>query len=154
MINVSRTLPVNPADTPDTHRLSWDDVWSGLIDKAQDPLPYVKAITQYTIVERSDTGLVRDIICVGEPIREVVTFTPKTSVHFERVSGRVLGTINNQISTNPDGQLQLTFSFSITVEGLEPGSPQEQDFATQMEQDYLSAVETTLSAVRARRAQV
>jgi hypothetical protein len=153
MINVSRTLRVNRTDAGEPC-LTWDDVWAGLLDKAENPLPYVKAITESTVVERSETGLVRDIICVGEPIREIITFTPKTSVHFERVSGRVLGTIDNKIGTDAEGELELTFGFSLTVEGMKPGSPEESEFALQMEKDYLSAVETTLNAVRARRARV
>jgi len=147
MIEVTRTLSVNDGTQPD---LSQDDVWEGLLDKAANPLPYVKSITECTVVERFDGGLVRDIIHVGQPVREVVTFYPKKRVHFVRTHGTARGTINNEIGVDPSGNLELTFTFRIVVDGIEDGSPEEGEFATRMEADYLDAVRTTLSACRER----
>ncbi|MDT0183987.1 SRPBCC family protein [Microbacterium sp. ARD31] len=148
MIEVSRTLPVN--DGADVE-LTVDEVWDGLVEKAANPLPYVKSITECTVVDRFDGGLVRDIIHVGQPVREVVTFYPKRRVHFVRTHGTARGTIDNEIGHDADGGLELTFTFRIVVDGVEDGSPQEAGFAEGMEADYLDAVRTTLAACRARR---
>ncbi|WP_405863748.1 SRPBCC family protein [Streptomyces sp. NBC_00005] len=147
MIEVSRTLPVNDSSGP---VLTVDDVWEGLVDKAQNPLPYVAAISECTVAERFDGGLVRDIVHVGQPVREVVTFYPKQRVHFVRTHGTAKGTIDNEIGLGDAGELELTFSFSIVVDGVEPDSPMEKEFAERMEADYLDAVRTTLKAVRDR----
>ena len=69
-------------------------------------------------------------------------------VKFERTSGRVLGTILNEIIEDNDGDLALKFTFALAVEGLEPGSAAERDFAGQMEEGYLMAVAATLKAMR------
>ena len=144
MIEVSRTLPVNDGAGP---VLTVDDVWEGLVDKAQDPLPYVASISECTVTERFDGGLVRDIVHVGQPVREVVTFYPKQRVHFVRTHGSARGTIDNEIGLSGAGEPELTFSFRIVVDGVEAGSPEGKEFAERMEADYLDAVRTTLKAV-------
>ena len=145
MIETSRTLVVNDGTQPE---LGVDDVWTGLLEKAANPMPYVKAITSCTVIDRFEGGLTRDIIVVGEPVREVVTFYPKRLVHFVRTSGTARGTIDNEIGHDDSGALCLTFRFRIAIDGVEPGSPQEAEFAAAMEADYLDAVRTTLAAVR------
>jgi fructose 1,6-bisphosphatase len=147
MIEVSRTLPVNEGAGP---VLTVDDVWEGLVDKAQNPLPYVASISECTVTERFDGGLVRDVLHVGQPVREVVTFYPKQRVHFVRTHGTARGTIDNEIGLSDAGQPELTFTFRIVVDGVGPGSPAEKEFAERMEADYLDAVHTTLKAVRDR----
>lgn len=146
MIDVSRTLKVN--DGPES-TLTVDDVWAGLVEKAANPLPYVRSITSCTVVDRFDNGLVRDIVHVGQPVREVVTFYPKRLVHFVRTHGTARGTIDNEIGDEA-GEPVLTFHFRIDVDGVEAGSAQEAEFAKAMEADYLDAVRTTLAAVRER----
>ncbi|WP_328508033.1 SRPBCC family protein [Streptomyces sp. NBC_00391] len=147
MIEVSRTLVVNDGDGP---VLTVDDVWEGLVDKAQNPLPYVASISECTVTERFDGGLVRDIVHVGRPVRELVTFYPKQRVHFVRTHGTARGTIDNEIGLGDTGRPELTFTFRIVVDGVEPGGPVEKDVAERMEADYLDAVRTTLKAVRDR----
>lgn len=147
MIEVSRTLPVNDGSGP---VLTVDDVWEGLVDKAQNPLLYVASISECTVAERFDGGLVRDIVHAGQPVREVVTFYPKQLVHFVRTHGKARGTIDNEVGVDDAGELELTFTFRITVDGIEPDSPAEKEFAERMEADYLDAVRTTIKAVSDR----
>jgi ketosteroid isomerase-like protein len=147
MIEISRSLIVNDGTQPE---LSVDDVWEGLQEKAANPMPYVKSITSCTVIDQFDDGLVRDIIHVGQPVREVVTFYPKRRVHFVRTHGSARGTIDNEIGHDENGALTLTFTFRIVIDGVEPGSPQEAEFSAGMEADYLDAVRTTLAAVRER----
>jgi hypothetical protein len=125
-------------------------VWDGLAEKANNPLPYVHSITECRVTERFDHGLVRDIIHAGHPVREVVTFYPKRRVHFVRTHGIARGTIDNEILRDEAGTLLLTFTFRIEVDGVEPGSAEEKEFAVRMEDDYLDAVRTTLAAMRER----
>ncbi|QJY47734.1 AtaL-like protein [Pseudonocardia broussonetiae] len=144
MIEISRTLVVNDGTEP---ALSVDDVWAGLLDKAGNPTKYVRSITSCRIVDRFEGGLVRDIVHAGRPVREVITFHPKQLVHFQRTHGEARGTIDNELREQ-DGELTLTFTFRIAVDGVEAGSAREDEFARHMEEDYLDAVRTTLDAVR------
>jgi hypothetical protein len=147
MVHASRTIKVN-AD-PREPALTRSLVWRGLMMKAENPLPFVPVITACRIVERRGEGrFVREIVDKGDTITEVVTFQPQLKVKFERVSGRVLGTILNEIIEDDDGDLALKFSFALAVAGIEPGSAAEREFAGQMEQGYLMAVAATLKAMR------
>ncbi|MEV4453788.1 AtaL-like protein, partial [Streptomyces mirabilis] len=62
MIEVSRTLSVNDGAEP---VLRVDDVWAGLVDKAENPLTYVSSMSECTVTERFDGGLVREVVHVG-----------------------------------------------------------------------------------------
>jgi hypothetical protein len=95
MVHASRTIKVNndPTEPPLTRSL----VWRGLVMKAENPLPLVPVITSCKVTERRQDGLVREIVDKGDTITEVVTFHPERTVKFERTSGRVLGTILNEI---------------------------------------------------------
>jgi len=147
MVQASRTIKVN--SDPKEPKLTRDLVWRGLMMKAENPLPFVPVITACRIVERrGDNKFVREIVDKGDAITEIVTFHPQHMVKFERTSGRVLGTILNEIIDDADGDLALRFTFSLSIEGVEPGSAAERDFAGQMEEGYLMAVAATLKAVR------
>ncbi|MGW2052028.1 SRPBCC family protein [Streptomyces sp. NPDC001858] len=147
MIEVSRTLSVNDGTEP---VLQADDVWAGLLDKAANPLAYVASMSECTVTERFDGGLVREVVHAGQSVREVVTFYPKQRVHFVRTHGTARGTIDNEIGLGDAGELTLTFSFRIVLDGVAAGSAEEKEFAVHMEADYLDAVRTTLAAVRGR----
>jgi hypothetical protein len=123
-------------------------VWRGLVMKAENPLPFVPVITGCKVIERHSGGLIREIVDKGDAIREVVTFHPERMVKFERTSGRVLGTILNEIIEDADGDLALKFTFTLTIENVGAGSPEEKEFAAQMEDGYLMAVRATLNAMR------
>jgi Acetylaranotin biosynthesis cluster protein L len=146
MVRGSRTIKVNadPKEQPLTRSL----VWRGLVMKAENPLPFVRVISSCKVLERRTDGLTREIVDKGDTIVEVVTFEPEHVVKFDRTSGRVLGTILNEIIEDEHGDLALKFTFTLTVEGMEADSAEEQEFAGQMEQGYLMAVAATLKAMR------
>lgn len=146
MVRASRTIKVN--SDPKEPRLTRSLVWRGLLMKAENPLPFVPVISSCAIVERTANGLVRNIVDRGDPITERVTFRPERTVTFERLSGRILGTILNEIVEDDDGDLALRFTFTLSVDGAAAGSAEEKQVAADMEQGYLMAVATTLKAVR------
>lgn len=147
MVPASRTIKVN--SDPKEPKLTRSLVWRGLVMKAEYPLPFVPVITACRIVERrGDHQFVREIVDRGDIITEVVTLQPQRMVKFERTSGRVLGTILNEIIEDDEGDLALKFTFTLSVDGVEPGSAAERDFAGQMEEGYLMAVAATLKAMR------
>jgi Domain of unknown function (DUF1857) len=146
MVRADRTIKINadPAEPLLTRSL----VWRGLMMKAENPMPFVPVISSCKIVERRGDWLIREIVDRGDPITERVTFLPERTVKFERLSGRVLGTILNEIIEDDAGDLALRFTFTLSVEGVAPGSAEERQFAGEMEHGYLMAVAATLKTVR------
>lgn len=146
MVQASRTIKVNE-DLREA-RLDRSLVWRGLVMKAENPLPFVPVISSCKVIERRADGLVREIVDKGDSIREIVTFYPERMVKFERTSGRVLGTILNEIIEDADGDLALKFTFTLTIENVAADSAEEKQLAAQMEGGYLMAVRGTLKAMR------
>jgi Domain of unknown function (DUF1857) len=145
MIFVSHALAVNVPGEP---TLTRDDVWAGLVSKANNALPFVPTMSECEVVERlSDTVFDRDIVFRGQSFRERITLEAPHRVVFTRTAGPVLGTIANEIEGEGD-DLQLRFSFALTVDGVPGGSASEKDYADGMTQDYLKAVAATLDAMR------
>ncbi|MGH3228728.1 MAG: SRPBCC family protein [Streptosporangiaceae bacterium] len=145
MIFVSHALPVNVPDEP---RLDRQNVWDGLVLKANNALPFVPAMTYCEVTQRhSDTVFDRDIDFRGQRFTERITLEAPHRVTFTRIAGPVLGTIANEIEDGDDG-LALRFSFALVVHGVEGGSAQEQAYADSMTGDYLKAVAATLNAMR------
>jgi ketosteroid isomerase-like protein len=145
MYRLSRTVPVNE---PSKSFLSRHDVWSGLLMKANNALPYVPIMQKCEVVERGDQWLVRDILLAGVPLREKVTFEPEERVIFERTQGSELGRIENVIGEDASGNLTLTFSFGLKKDGVPEDSDAEKAHFAPMEGAYMGAVASTLAAVR------
>jgi hypothetical protein len=145
MIFVSHALPVNVPDEP---RLGRQQVWEGLVLKANNALPFVPAMTYCEVTQRhSDTVFDRDIDFRGQRFTERITLEAPHRVTFTRIAGPVLGTIANEIIDGNDG-LALRFSFALVVAGVAGGSAEEQAYADSMTGDYLQAVAATLNAMR------
>jgi Domain of unknown function (DUF1857) len=145
MIYVSHQRPANAPGEP---RLDRAAVWTGLVLKANNALPFVPSMTFCEVVERyGDNVFDRDIDFRGQRFTERVTLEAPHRVVFTRIAGPVLGTIANEIE-GPDDDLRLRFSFALVVFGVEGGSPGEREYADSMTGDYLKAVEATLNAMR------
>jgi ketosteroid isomerase-like protein len=145
VIQVSKRIPVNEPGQP---LLTSRDVWQGLVMKANNALPYVPAMTLCEVQSREGPNvLVREIEFRGERCHERVTLTPERNVHFERLDGSVLGTIDNDIEEDAAG-LGLRFSFALSLAGEADGSPAEVEYGQVVERDYLKAVDATLGAIR------
>jgi hypothetical protein len=146
MIFVSHALPVNVPDEP---RLDRQNVWDGLVLKANNALPFVPSMTYCEVTQRhSDTVFDRDIDFRGERFTERITLEAPYRVTFTRIAGPVLGTIANEIESTDDGDLGLRFSFALVIHGVAGGSAEEQAYADSMTGDYLQAVAATLNAMR------
>jgi Domain of unknown function (DUF1857) len=146
MIFVSHALPVNVPDEP---RLDRQNVWDGLVLKANNALPFVPSMTFCEVTERhSDAVFDRDIDFRGARFTERITLEAPYRVTFTRIAGPVLGTIANEIETTDDGDLTLRFSFALVIHGVAGGSAEELAYADSMTGDYLQAVAATLNAMR------
>ena len=152
MIFVTHALPVNADGQP---RLSRQQVWDGLVLKANNALPFVPSMTYCEVTERhGDTVFDRDIDFRGERFTERITLEQPHRVTFTRIAGPVLGTIANEIEGDADeiegghDDLMLRFSFALVVQGVEGGSAAEREYADSMTGDYLKAVAATLNAMR------
>jgi hypothetical protein len=145
MIFVTHAIPVNEPGQPLITRAA---LWDGLVQKADNALPFVPSMTDCTVTARlSDTVFDRDIVFKGQAFTERITLEEPHRVVFTRIAGPVLGTIANEIEGD-EPELVLRFSFALVVVGEPGGSAGEQAHADQMTDSYRGAVAATLDAVR------
>jgi hypothetical protein len=147
MIYVSKEVAANGELKSGEPKLTRSDIWRGLVMKAENALPFVPGMAKCNVVERTDKGLVRDIVFRGEDARERITFYPEEKVVFVRESGNVDGFIVNEVLGDSDN-LRLRFSFALQMVDAPSDSAKEQEFRAIMERDYLKAVDATLGAIR------
>lgn len=145
MLYVTKEVAVNVEGQPFLNR---NQVWKGLVMKAENALPFVPGMAKCDVVERTADGLVRDIVFRGQDAREKITFHPEKKVVFLRLSGNADGLIVNEILGDSDEQLRLRFSFALQLVDAPSGSAAEDQFRQVMETEYVKAVEATLGAIR------
>jgi hypothetical protein len=147
MIYVSKEVAANDTAKSGAPTLSRNDIWRGLVMKAENALPFVPGMAKCDIVKRMPNGLIRDIVFRGKDARERVTLYPEEKVVFVRESGNVDGFIVNEV-LGGDHDLRLRFSFALQLVNAPSDSAEEREFRQVMERDYLKAVEATLDAIR------
>jgi hypothetical protein len=146
MYALSASFEVNPAGVKPV--LTPQQVWQGLVMKAENALPFVHAMDACRVIERYDNGFLREIKLRGVVMTERITFTPPVEVYFERVDAKGYdGWITNVISEGPTGPM-LTFTFAVGFPGAANGSPEEKQQGDAVRKSYISAIESTLTAVR------
>jgi hypothetical protein len=146
MYSISASLEVNPAGAVPV--LTREQMWRGLVMKAENALPFVKAMEECRVLERYSDGFLREIKLRGVRMTERITFTPPVEVLFERVDAQGYdGWISNVISDSARGLL-LTFTFSVSFPDISPGSDEEKNRGDAVKDSYLSAIASTLEATR------
>ena len=146
MYTLSVAVDVNPAGV--APRLTQDQVWRGLMIKAENAVLFVPRMQSCTVLERWSDGLLREVVNDGHRFREKITFTPPVEVLFERVGTEDnAGWITNVISESEHGLL-LTFTFAVNLPGAAPGTTEERVKGEAMKASYVGAVKATLARVR------
>ena len=146
MYSFAHTVPVNPPGASPI--LSWDELWRGLVRKAEDPVGFVNGMESSTVLERSEDGLVREAVYRDTRIRERVSFQEPDSVRFEQIDTEAPGAVTNEIADGKDG-LELTFTFTLRFRGVAEGSEEERRRGTEVQPMLTGAVGHTVEAVRA-----
>ncbi len=147
MYTISSSFEVNPPG--ETTVISHEQMWKGLVMKAEYAVPFVPAMKDCRILERFDNGFLREVDLRGRVMRERIVFTPDVEVYFERVDPSNGGWITNVISESNRGLL-LTFTFALTFPGIDEGSEEERQRGDAVKESYIAAISATLAETRRR----
>jgi hypothetical protein len=147
MYAISSAFEVNPAG--ETTRISREQMWKGLVMKAEYAVPFVPAMKDCRIVQQFEDGFLREVHLRGVVMRERIIFTPDVEVYFERVDPPNGGWITNVISESDRGLL-LTFTFALTFPGVAEGTDEERHRGDAVKESYVAAIAATLAETRRR----
>ncbi|MDK1472623.1 SRPBCC family protein [Streptomyces sp. 549] len=119
MAILSWTLPVaGPGESP--VRPDADQVWEGLLHKAENPSPYVPAVTACRVLERYDDGFLREItVRDADRVQERVSFEDHERVVFRPVNDPCIEQIVNELGTDETGRPTLTLRVVLSPAGAE-----------------------------------
>jgi Domain of unknown function (DUF1857) len=143
MFALSYAVQVNPPGA--TPVLNREQLWRGLVMKAENAIPFVQGMTKCELVDRGEDWILREITFAGSTHREHIILRPPVQVHFERVGEG--GFIENTVSESELGLL-LAFTFALQFPGAAAGSAEERAKGEGMRDAYVAAVGATLRRVR------
>ncbi|MDH7799720.1 MULTISPECIES: SRPBCC family protein [unclassified Beijerinckia] len=147
MYTIAATFDVNPPGEPVI--ISREQMWKGLVQKAEYAVPFVPAMDDCRIIERFEDGFIREIHLRGTVMRERIVFTPNVQVHFQRIDPADGGWIANIMSESEHGLL-LTFLFALTFPGVAAGSSEESRRGDEVKASYVEAITATIAETRRR----
>lgn len=141
-------VEVNDATNPLVDTLTREEVWFGLLCRAEDPRPFLPGLETCDIIARTETTLARVLRFGQAVIHDQVSFEPLEWIRFEseatadHAGGRLTITIEEP---NP-GTLFLRFHYLTTLpEGA--GSP-EGPYAEFVKSAYRESDIDTMRVIR------
>jgi len=146
MFTTSISIEVNPGDVSPV--LSAEQVWLGLVRKAEDGVRFVPQITMCRVLDRTDDGIMREITIRGQHRHEYITFTPPVQVHYQRVGSRDHADwITNTISESERGLL-LTFTYFVDVPSTGGPNHGEWKQGDELKREFQDALSQTVEVIR------
>jgi len=126
-LNFEHVVIINQPGNPLVADLSREQLWFGLLCRAENPRPFLAGLESCTIVERDETRLVRDLRFGSVVIRDQVTLEPLQWVCFQSAPTKdhAGGSLTISIEEPRTDELVLRFCYRTTLaEGKhDPDSP-------------------------------
>lgn len=110
-------IEINDRDNPLVPDLTREELWFGLLCRAENPRPFLPGLDSCRIIERSDSELVRDLHFGATVIRDKVTLEAMEWVRFESVATaqHAGGMLTITIEEPGNGALFLRFEYRTSL---------------------------------------
>ncbi|MDE1184486.1 SRPBCC family protein [Paraburkholderia sp.] len=129
-MNFEHLIQINDPLNPLVETMTRDQLWEGLVLRAEQPQLFVIGLDSCTIVERTEITLERELHYGKATVRDRVTLLPKESVRYDIMPTEtyVGGSLIMTIEQPDDLQLFLRFEYSTTLpESADPDAHQTQE---------------------------
>jgi hypothetical protein len=136
--------PFNPLIDP----LSREQLWRGLVLRAENPLLFVMALDGFEIVERGDDTLVRELRFGRLTLRDRVRFEPMKQVRYEieAAGDSPDATLVMTIEEPEPEQLFVRFDYETLQD--DTAAPGDEFYGRFARQAYVEADIDTVSTIR------
>ncbi|HVE08085.1 MAG TPA: SRPBCC family protein [Paraburkholderia sp.] len=124
-MNFEHLIQINDPTNPLVQGMTRDQLWEGLVLRAEQPQLFVLGLDSCTIVSRTDTTLERELHFGHATVRDLVTLQPKESVRYDimATSAHVGGSLTMTIEQPDALQLFLRFEYRTTLPTADNSSP-------------------------------
>ncbi|MBI3896844.1 MAG: DUF1857 family protein [Gammaproteobacteria bacterium] len=116
-MNFSHLIQINDPSKPEIPPLSREQLWNGLVARAEKPKYFVFGLDECQILERGPTTLTRQLRFGNVLVRDRVTFEPQTQVQYEIESSKDMpgGRLLMRIEEPQPEQFFLRFDYQLDV---------------------------------------
>ncbi|WP_186073220.1 SRPBCC family protein [Burkholderia gladioli] len=116
-MNFEHLIQINASDNPMLPTLTREQLWEGLVLRAEQPQLFVIGLDSCEIQSRTDTVLERELHFGQATIRDRVTFTPNHQVRYDihAADGEIGGSLTMTIEERADAELFLRFEYRTTL---------------------------------------
>ncbi|MCB1914504.1 MAG: DUF1857 family protein [Rhodocyclaceae bacterium] len=110
-------VEVNDLGNPAVADLTREELWFGLLYRAEDPAAFLPGLEECRIVERGDRRLLRELDFGATTVRDRVTFEPLEWMCFEiePAAGHAAGSLRISIEEPSPMALFLRFLYRTTL---------------------------------------
>ncbi|CEL52603.1 hypothetical protein RSOLAG1IB_05808 [Rhizoctonia solani AG-1 IB] len=130
------------APFPKDSKISSEQAFEALRHKAREPMSFVPVIASCNVLEENPKYIKRKVaLKTGLEMTEDVDLYAPSLVTFKSNTGAF---VTNLISENAEGERFLTFTFSMPLPGVEPGSEAEATRKKEMVEASKGAVTQSL----------
>ncbi len=144
----SHLIQINDLLNPLIDPLTREQLWRGLVLRAENPLLFVLALDRFEIVERGERRLVRVLHFGSLRLRDRVSFKPMQQVRYEieAAGDSPAATLAMTIEEPEPGQLFVRFDYE-TLPG-DAAAPLDEFYSGFAKQAYVKADLDTISTIR------
>jgi hypothetical protein len=117
-LNFEHLIQINDPLNPLAETLTREQVWAGLVLRAEQPQLFVVGLDACTIVSRTGTTLERELRYGSATVRDRVTLTPNERVHYEiaATDSHVGGSLTMSIEQPDRLQMFMRFQYRTTLQ--------------------------------------
>ena len=143
----SHLIQINDPLDPLIDPLSREQLWRGLVLRAENPLLFVMGLDGFEIVERGENALVRELHFGKLTLRDRVSFIPMQQVRYEieAAADSPAATLAMSIEEPQAGQLFVRFEYD-PLQG--EAAPIDEFYSSFAKQAYIEADIDTVSTIR------
>ena len=144
----SHLIQINDPLNPLIDSLSREQLWRGLVLRAENPLLFVMALDRFEIVERGDNALVRVLHFGSLCLRDRVSFSPMQQVRYEveAAGDTPAASLVMTIEEPEPEQLFVRFDYETLPGGA--AAPMDEFYSSFAKQAYLEADIDTIGTIR------
>ncbi|MEQ5837840.1 SRPBCC family protein [Paraburkholderia acidicola] len=116
-MNFEHLIQINDPSNPYVDTMTRDELWEGLVLRAEQPQLFVLGLDSCTIVSRTDSTLDRELHYGQATVRDRVTLQHHRSVRYDILPTEtyVGGSLTMTIEQPDDKQLFLRFEYKTTL---------------------------------------
>jgi hypothetical protein len=126
-LNFEHLVQINDPLNPLMEGLTHDELWEGLVLRAERPQLFLLGLDDCTILSRSELMLERELTFGPATVRDRVTLTPHQSVRYDiaPTDAHVGGSLTMTIEQPDELQLFLRFAYATTLSSAGQGTDDE-----------------------------